>query len=74
MERKTKSYDEVATKFADILRELLKEKGLNQLALSELLGVRQSQVSNWINSKSLPGYNSLRLLCHHLNVRPEVFF
>lgn len=61
-------------RFAGILRKLMKERGLNQLQLSELLGVRQSQVSNWLNGRSLPGYNSLRMLSLKLDVKLEVFF
>ncbi|MCL2586939.1 MAG: helix-turn-helix domain-containing protein [Firmicutes bacterium] len=60
-------------RFAEILREVMAKKGINQLQLSEMLQVRQSQVSNWVNKKSLPGYNSLRMLCVKLDMDPKVF-
>jgi len=54
--------------FDKILKELMKNHRLNQLQLAELLGVRQSQISNWLNGKSLPGYYSIKLLCEKLKV------
>lgn len=57
--------------FAKILREVMEANNLNQLQLAELLGVRQSQVSNWLNSKSLPGYYSIRMICTKLNVSAD---
>jgi len=57
--------------FDKILRELMKKCGYNQLQLAELLGIRQSQISNWLNGKSLPGYYSLKLLCEKLKVSAD---
>lgn len=48
------------------MAEIMKEKGFNQLSLANKLGIRQSQISNWLNGKSLPGYFSLKLLCEKL--------
>jgi len=48
--------------FAQILRRLIDERMLTQLELAKRLGIMQSQVSNWLYGKSLPGYNSLREL------------
>ena len=58
------------TNFGKILETLMQEKKLNQLQVAALLGVRQSQVSNWINGKSLPGYYSIRMICIKMNVEP----
>ena len=57
--------------FSKILREVMLNAGYNQLQLSILLGVRQSQVSNWLNNKSLPGYYSIRMICTKLNVSAD---
>ena len=57
--------------FAKILREVMETNKLNQLQLAELLGVRQSQVSNWLNGKSLPGYYSIRMICTKLGVSAD---
>lgn len=54
--------------FHKILKEVMVKRGVNQLQLSQLLGVRQSQVSNWLNKKSLPGYHSIKMLCEKLGV------
>jgi transcriptional regulator with XRE-family HTH domain len=54
--------------FGEILRDLMTTKKLNQMQLASLLGVRQSQVSNWLNGKSLPGYYSIRMMCEKLKV------
>ena len=60
--------------FAAVLRDLMRERGLTQMDLSIMLGIRQSQVSNWLNHKSLPGYKSIMMLCQKLEVSPVVFF
>jgi len=57
--------------FDKILKELMKSRSLNQLQLAKLLGIRQSQISNWLNGKSLPGYYSLKLLCEKLKVSAD---
>ena len=57
--------------FDEILKKMMKEKGLNQLQLAGLLGIRQSQISNWLNGKSLPGYYSIKLLCEKLKVSAD---
>lgn len=57
--------------FPTILKELMDKHNLNQLQLSEILGIRQSQISNWLNSKSLPGYFSIRVLCEKLKVSAD---
>lgn len=57
--------------FGKIFENLMQEQGLNQLQMAALLGVRQSQVSNWINGKSLPGYYSIKMICIKLNVTAD---
>lgn len=57
--------------FDKILKELMEKQGFTQLKLAETLGIRQSQISNWLNGKSLPGYYSLKLLCEKLKVSAD---
>ncbi|MCL2755537.1 MAG: helix-turn-helix domain-containing protein [Firmicutes bacterium] len=57
--------------FNKILAKLMEQNKINQLQLAALLGVRQSQVSNWLNGKSLPGYYSIRMICTKLNVSAD---
>ena len=57
--------------FGDLMRKLMKERGMTQIEMSELLGVRQSQVSNWLNGKSLPGYKSIKIICKNFNISAD---
>jgi len=57
--------------FPKILKDVMEKNNLNQLQLSEILGIRQSQISNWLNAKSLPGYYSIRVLCEKLSVSAD---
>jgi len=57
--------------FPQKLNKIIKDRGLNQLSLAGLLGIRQSQISNWLNGKSLPGYYSLKLICQKLDLSAD---
>lgn len=57
--------------FSEILQEIMLEKSLNQTALAEKIGVKQSQVSEWIKGKSKPGYDNLRSLSENLDISAE---
>ena len=60
--------------FHTILKELMKKHGTNQQQLADILGIRQSQISNWLNARSLPGYFSLKLLCEKLKINANTLF
>jgi len=53
------------------LRQLLHDRSLTQQDLAEMLGLRQSQISNWLHEKSLPSYHTLRRMCKELNVTAD---
>ncbi|MCL2570405.1 MAG: helix-turn-helix domain-containing protein [Firmicutes bacterium] len=57
--------------FGKIMQDIMTASNLNQMEVSEMLGVRQSQVSNWINGKSLPGYYSIKMICEKLKVSAD---
>ena len=59
------------TNFAEILKGLMKERNMIQVELADALGVRQSQVSNWVASKSLPGYKSLKRLSEFFGISAD---
>ena len=44
------------------------DRDLNQTQLAKLLGLKQSQISEWLSGKSKPGYDSLKNICLALNV------
>ena len=46
--------------FKDILKDFLCEKNLTQVAFASKIGVKQSQVSEWLSGKAKPGYDILR--------------
>ena len=54
--------------FIDILKEIMIEKELNQSELASKIGVKQSQVSEWLSGKSKPGYDNLKAICVNLDV------
>ena len=58
--------------FIEILQDLMIDKSLNQVKLAKLVGVRQCQVSEWLNGKSKPGYDSLKALALALDVSADV--
>ncbi|MDR0383931.1 MAG: helix-turn-helix transcriptional regulator [Christensenellaceae bacterium] len=57
--------------FTETIKRIMDRKGLNQFQLAKIIGIRQSQVHNWIIGKSLPGYTSLKLLMKHLDLTAE---
>lgn len=58
--------------FDDILKEIMVDNGLNQTKLAKLIGVKQSQVSEWLKGKSKPGYDSLKAICVGLSI-PAIY-
>ncbi len=55
-------------KFADRLRGLMKEEGLNQVKLAERAGVKQNTISAWLSRKKEPSITSLWLLADFFSV------
>ena len=60
--------------FASILKKIMADRKLNQLQLAGILGIRQSQISNWLNEKTLPNYESLDLMSKKLNISVNQLF
>lgn len=52
----------------------MQEKKLTQTELAGILGIAQSQVSNWINARSEPKYSSLKVLKNRLKLSADEFF
>ena len=46
--------------FKEILKDFLREKNLTQVAFASKIGVKQSQVSEWLSGKAKPGYDILK--------------
>ncbi len=54
--------------FIDILKDLMVDLNVNQSELAKMIGVKQSQVSEWLKGKSKPGYDSLKAICKALDI------
>ena len=49
--------------FIEILKDLMIDLSLNQSQFANKIGLKQSQVSEWLSGKSKPGYDNLKLIC-----------
>ncbi|MBQ4586757.1 MAG: helix-turn-helix transcriptional regulator [Clostridia bacterium] len=59
--------------FSEILKEFLNERGLTQVAFAKAIGVKQSQVSEWLKGKAKPGYDMLKSMATAFNVSADYF-
>ncbi len=50
--------------FVEILEDIMDDLKLNQTELANKMGIKQSQVSEWLK----PGYDSLKLFCVKLGI------
>ena len=57
--------------FIDILKDIMIDFDLNQSQLAEKIGLKQSQVSEWLKGKSKPGYDNLRSICENLDISAD---
>ena len=59
--------------FTEILEEFLKLNNLTQTEFANKIGVKQSQVSEWLNGKAKPGYDILRRMATAFDVSADYF-
>lgn len=59
--------------FSEILREFLDEHNLTQVAFANAIGVKQSQVSEWLKGKAKPGYDILKSMAIAFDVSADYF-
>lgn len=59
--------------FSDILKDFLTDNNLTQVAFANAIGVKQSQVSEWLKGKAKPGYDTLRNMAIAFNVSADYF-
>lgn len=48
--------------FTKILKDILLLNGYTQKELAKIIGVKQSQISEWLKGKAKPGYDSLKAM------------
>lgn len=54
--------------FQDILKNILQEYNLTQTELAKIIGIKQSQISEWLKGKAKPGYDTLKLMAENLHI------
>ncbi len=57
--------------FSLILKHFLQSNNLTQTAFAAKIGVKQSQVSEWLKGKAKPGYDSLKQMVTAFNLSPN---
>lgn len=50
------------------LEQLMKERNITQIELSESIGVSQSTISNWLNESKYPRISKIQELANYFNV------
>jgi len=55
-----------------VLNKVMYDNRLNQTQLAERIGVKPSQVSEWLAGKNKPGYEKLRAICKVFNLDANV--
>ena len=59
--------------FSEILKDFLIERNLTQVAFAKMIGVKQSQVSEWLKGKAKPGYDILKSMALTFNISADYF-
>jgi transcriptional regulator with XRE-family HTH domain len=59
--------------FPKILSEFLKENSLTQVQFAKIIGVKQSQVSEWLKGKAKPGYDTLQQMAIAFAIPADYF-
>lgn len=58
--------------FSKILKDIMTDLQINQTDLATKIGIKQSQVSEWLKGKSKPGYDNLKAICTSLNISADI--
>lgn len=64
---------EAGLEFSEILQMFLKENGLTQTKFAGIVGVKQSQVSEWLKGKAKPGYDLLKQMAKAFGISADYF-
>ncbi len=59
--------------FSEILSDFLKDNELTQVAFAKKVGIKQSQVSEWLKGKAKPGYDILKQMAQAFNISADYF-
>ncbi len=56
----------------EMIRLRMYEMGLTQVALSQLLGINTSRISEYLNGKKMPTLNHARIISKKLDISPSI--
>ena len=59
--------------FREILEEFLIANKMTQSSFARVIGVKQSQVSEWLKGKAKPGYDTLRQMTISFGISADYF-
>ena len=59
--------------FSEILSDFLKDNELTQVAFAKKVGIKQSQVIEWLKGKAKPGYDILKQMAQAFNISADYF-
>ncbi|MDE5563138.1 MAG: helix-turn-helix domain-containing protein [Clostridiales bacterium] len=59
--------------FDEILKEFLINNNLTQTAFANAVGIKQSQVSEWLSGKAKPSYDILKRMSLAFNISGDYF-
>jgi len=59
--------------FREILKDFLGENGLSQTQFAKRIGVKPSQVSEWLKGKAKPGYDTLKQIALSYHISADYF-
>lgn len=57
--------------FIEILKSIMLENNLTQSNLAQIIGVKQAQISEWLNGKAKPGYDTLKNMSKNLHISAD---
>lgn len=63
----------MGTEFKQILKEFLEENSLTQSDFARKVGVKQSQVSEWLKGKAKPGYDMIKQIAVAYGISADYF-
>lgn len=59
--------------FSQVLREFLKDNRMTQIAFARAIGVKPSQISEWLRGKNSPNYQTLQKIASTFDVSADYF-
>ena len=58
----------------EVIKNVMIEKNLSQEQFAGILGVNQTNVSQWLSVKKKPSYESILMLYKEFDIQPNLLF